>query len=78
MHPLGPDFSSMKDDELQKNYNDLYQKYLIAHRFGNNTMLYQMQLLLDDYKQELGLRQAKLLEQNKDKNNLNDLIKIKK
>jgi ribosomal protein L29 len=78
MHPLAPDFSAMKDEELQKNYNDLYQKYLIAARFGNHNTLYQIQLLIEDYKEELALRQQKQIEQNKDKHNLNDLIKIKK
>ena len=78
MHPLSPDLSSMKDDELQKNYNDLYQKYLVANRFGNSSVIFQMQILIEDYREEMAVRQRRQLEQNQDKHKLQDLIKVDK
>lgn len=78
MHPLTPNLSELKDDELQKKYNDLMQKFNVAYRFGNHNLIWQMQELLADYKEELAARQQKALENNKDKHNLKDLVKIDK
>ena len=78
MHPLAPNLSEMKDDELQKKYNDLMQKLNVAYRFGNHQLIWQMQALLEDYKEELSARQRKQFESNQDKHNLKDLVKINK
>lgn len=78
MHPLTPNLTELKDDELQKKYNELMQKFNVAYRFGNNQIIWQMQALLEDYKEELSNRQRKAMENNQDKHNLKDLVKVNK
>ena len=49
MHPLTPDLSSLSDAELTKKHNELTTKLTQAYRFGNGQLLYQLQMVLEDY-----------------------------
>jgi hypothetical protein len=79
MHPLAPDLSQLKDEELRKKQADLMQKLNTAYRFGNNSLVAQIQMLLQDYNGELGRRQQKQLDELLEKNSkFKDIIDVKK
>ena len=61
MHPLAPDLSGLSDDELQKKYNELNNRINAAYRMGNNDLVMQVQLLMQDYQMEIGARQRKMM-----------------
>lgn len=61
MHPLTPDLSQLTDAELQKKHSELTSRLTQSYRTGNGQMVYQIQMLMDDYQQELSRRQQKLL-----------------
>lgn len=77
MHPLTPNLKELKDDELQKKITELTMKLQQAVRFGNNSIIWQMQTLLEDFREELTIRQHKNLEDQTDKHNIKNLIKVK-
>jgi len=71
MHPLSPDLTKFNDDELNKKYNELMARYGQASRFGPASVIPQLQLLLGDYQEELGRRQAKLMRDMEERANKN-------
>ncbi len=77
MHPLTPNLKELKDDELQKKFSELNTKLQQAYRFGNSSLVWQMQSLLEDFQNELSQRQQQALEEKNDKHNLKNLIKVK-
>lgn len=62
MHPLTPNLSSLSNDELEKKRNELNEKMYQSFQFGNPELMYQVQMILDDYNQELEKRHRELLE----------------
>lgn len=60
-HPLTPDLSKMTMDDLTNKYNDLAKRITMAYRWGNADMVAQLQLLLQDYQEELNTRNQKAL-----------------
>lgn len=76
MHPLVPDLSGLTMDELMLKYNDLNKKMMMAHRVGSNGVLQQMALVLENYRNEISTRQAKILEDVNRKNNFKNIIDI--
>jgi hypothetical protein len=63
MHPLTPDLSPLSDADLTKKHNELTTKLTQAYRFGNGEMVYQLQMVLEDYSMEIGRRQQKLMDE---------------
>lgn len=77
LHPLAPDLSKLNMDELMAKYNDLNKKFMQAHRLGSGSVIGQMAMLLEDYRQEIGNRQRKMLEEAGNKNkNFKNIIDI--
>jgi hypothetical protein len=78
MHPLTPDLTGLKDDELQKKAAELSQKLNQAYRFGQASMVGQIQMILQDYQGEIMRRQQKMLDDLLAKNDKFDgIIDIK-
>jgi hypothetical protein len=76
-HPLTPDLSKLSMDELNKKYGDLLSRITFAYRMGNSDMVYQLQLLMDDYQNEIQVRNAKALEEmEKNSKNFKNIIDI--
>lgn len=67
MHPLVSDLSGLSNEELHKKYNELMQKYNQAHRFGPISVLPQMQMILENYRQEMDVRNRKVMEEMEEK-----------
>jgi hypothetical protein len=62
MHPLTPDLSKLTTEELNNKYGELLKRTTFAYRIGNADMVYQLQMLMGDYQNEIQLRNAKALE----------------
>jgi hypothetical protein len=68
----------MPMDELQKKYSDLQNRMSTAYRFGRGDQVYQLQLLLQGYQEEIQRRNAKELEAlEKNSKNFKNIIDIK-
>ena len=68
MHPLVSDLSNLSTEELHKKYNELLQKFNQAHRFGPVSVIPQMQMILENYRYEMDVRNRKLMEEMEAKN----------
>ena len=76
MHPLTGSFAELSDEELQQKMS----KLMSARRFARDpNMARQVEMILDDLRQEQAKRSQKYLDQlaNKNKKNLSDIIDIK-
>ena len=77
-HPLGPDLSSLKDDELYEKINELNKRMNQAWRMGGTAVFQQMQLLMGNYQDELQKRnRAKLDDMAKKNPGWDKIIDIK-
>lgn len=63
MHPLTPDLSKLTIDELNTKFSELQKRVMMAYRWGNSDMVYQLQLLMGDYQAEIQVRNQKVLEE---------------
>ena len=68
MHPLVPDLGNLSTEELHKKYNELTQKLNQAYRFGPSSAIPQMQMILENYRFEMDVRNRKLIEEMEAKN----------
>ena len=79
MHPLTPDLSTLSDEELAKKVQDLSKRLNQAWSFGNGELLQQVQMMLEDYQQEMNQRQRRMMEELSKKvgRDFDDIIDIK-
>ena len=64
-------------DELTNKYNDLMKRMTTAYRWGNPGMVGQLQLLIQDYQEEMSNRSRKSLEEMESKSkNFKNIIDI--
>lgn len=48
LHPLSADLTQLTNEDLDKRYNELMNRYAIARRMSMDTgVLYQMEIMLD-------------------------------
>lgn len=62
MHPLTPDLSTLSDEDLAKQVNDLGKRLNQAYNFGNAQLVQQVQMMLEDYQEEHSKRQRKMMD----------------
>lgn len=62
-HPLAPNVSELKDDELYAKITELGNKMNAAYRLGSGDVLRQMQMIMAGYQEELSRRNTKKLEE---------------
>ena len=77
MHPLAPDLSELSNEELYKKYNELNSKFMIAHLVGTGSLVQQMNMLLENYRAEMGRRHEKMLADASKNSNFKNIIDIK-
>jgi hypothetical protein len=77
MHPLSPDFSTIKDVDLQSKITELAKLMMYASR-QSSTALAQMQMLYQDYLEENQRRETIKLQDMLKANtqNFDDIIDI--
>ena len=68
MHPLTPNLTELKDDELQKKHSELLTRINQAYRMGYSDALMQQQMLEEDYRIEIQRRNQKLMDDMMAKN----------
>jgi formate dehydrogenase maturation protein FdhE len=61
-HPLAPDLSTLKDEELYKRSNELMERLSFSRRSGNSQLTNQLQMLYNGYQEETQRRAAGWLE----------------
>ncbi len=77
MHPLVPDLANLTTEELHKKYNELTRKLNQAYKFGPSGAIPQMQMILENYRYEMDVRNRKLMEEMEAKNdNFKGIIDI--
>lgn len=77
-HPLLPNLTELKVNELENKVVELTRKYWIAARSGNGALCEQLLVAIEAYKTELqnkNLAANKIASRNGDQD-LDDLIKI--
>lgn len=75
MHPLESDLSSFKDEEIENKIIELSRKYF---QTGNSALRQQIQIFLDQYRQELSMRRSRQVNEmyQKRPKDLDNLINI--
>lgn len=78
MHPLAPNLTEMPDAELQKKHSELVARLTHAYRYGQTQMVQQLQMIMEDYQNEISRRQRKILDDALNKNDkFSGIIDIK-
>jgi hypothetical protein len=68
MHPLLNDISTLTLEELQSKVLEINKKLTQSYRLGYGDAVYQLQILLADYQQELQRRYDKQMSELSEKN----------
>lgn len=63
MHPLTGDLTTLTTEELHSKYGDLVKRINQASRMGQSDAVYQLQMFMADYQNEINNRNAKLMEE---------------
>jgi hypothetical protein len=74
-HPFAPDFTDMRDDEVELKLNELMKKYHMAYRMGNQELLTQLATFVNIYKEELSNRFRAKITQSEN-GDLGELINV--
>jgi hypothetical protein len=75
LHPLSPDLSKLKDNELENKLQELSKRYF---QTSNAGIQQQLIMLIEGYKEELASRRAKIWQEQYQKRDtdLDSLIKV--
>ena len=65
-HPLIGDLSGLKIEELQNKISELNKRMSFAYKTGNQTLLNQLQMVLEAYNREYANKMAKLMPKGDD------------
>ena len=77
-HPLTPDLSNLSMEDLQNKHGDLLKRMTFAYKMGRPELIQQLQMLMNDYQQEIQTRNQKALEEmEKNSKNFKNFIDIK-
>lgn len=77
-HPLTPDLTKLSIEELNEKYNDLAKRITMAYRWGNQDLVSQVGMLMQDYQEEIQVRNRRALEDmEKNSKNFKNIIDIK-
>jgi hypothetical protein len=77
MHPLTPNLTEMKLEELHAKYNELSKKAIQCQRTGSYSLMNQISMVLEDYSAEIARRQQQMYEEANKKHNFDGIIDIK-
>ena len=68
MHPFITGLAEMTDTVLHDKINELSKKLNAAHRMGYREAAQQLQMIMNDYQEEINNRNAKKMAELADKN----------
>jgi hypothetical protein len=67
MHPLGTNLRELSDDDLHKKLADLNKRFMQAYRIGPFQVIPQLQMLIQDYNEEVSRRNAVKMQELQEK-----------
>jgi hypothetical protein len=67
MHPLSPNLRDLSDDDIHKKLADLNKRYMQAYRIGPFQIIPQLQMLIQDYNEEVSRRNAVKMQELQEK-----------
>jgi hypothetical protein len=73
MHPLVGNLEDLKEQEIHSKISDLTKKYFMTH---NPEVQRQIANMLDEYRNEIGARNAKIWQQQMENNSNKGLDKL--
>lgn len=78
MHPLTQSLADMSDNDLADKIFDLERRLNISYRMGNNNLIQQINMVLEDYRAEFQKRSDKQMKDLLEKNGkiFKDVINI--
>lgn len=68
IHPLLTGLTEMTDTVILDKFNELSKKLNAAHRMGYSDAARQLQMIMNDYQEEINRRNAKKMSDLADKN----------
>lgn len=74
LHPLEPNLTNLKDNEIEEKLIELNKKYHAAARLGSRDLLTQLSTFITIYREELRSRYARRSQQSDD--DLGQLINV--
>ena len=77
-HPLTGNLRDFSDSDLQKKITELGKRLTFAHQTGNSQMIGQLEMLMNDYREESSRRSRKQMEAMQENNgkDWDDLIDV--
>ena len=78
-HPLSGNLRDFSDSDLQKKITELGKRLVFAHQTGNAQMIGQLEMLMEDYREESLRRDRERLEKMQESNkgkDWDDLIDV--
>ena len=80
-HPLTPNLRDISDADLQKKLTELGKRLVFGHQTGNSQMIIQLELMMEDYREESLRRDRQRMQQNNENSadkgkNWDDIIDI--
>jgi hypothetical protein len=63
MHPLAPSLHELSMDELTTKYSELQKRMNQAYRFGPQSIVPQIQMMMEHYQTEISERNRRQLEE---------------
>lgn len=63
MHPLAQDLTPLSDDEVHKKFGELQKRYQQAYRFGPQSIIPQIQMMMEHYQSEIQRRNQKQMDE---------------
>jgi hypothetical protein len=78
-NPLTPDLTQIKEIDLEKTITELSKRYVIASKIGNGQLCFQIQVMIEQYKEEMASRykdQYKKINMRDQEKDLDSLINI--
>ena len=78
-HPLTGNLRDFSDGDLQKKITELGKRLVFAHQTGNAQMIGQLEMLMEDYREESLRRDRERLEKMQESNkgkDWDDLIDV--
>lgn len=70
-HPFVEDLSQKTLEELQTIISNLNNKLSVAYRMGNQSLINQMNMVIESYKDEYNNKMNELINKQKIQNNIN-------
>ena len=64
-HPFINDISGKTLEELQTTISNLTNKFTFAHKIGNSSMIHQLQLAINTYREEYSKKMNELMGKQK-------------